>query len=252
LNCIRTFIVVLSFTLPLLVIGQDIFTLLREAEQLESALNEEAAFKKYQEVLKYQPINVVALCKCSELCSRIGARQPKKETKVDYFKAGRRYAELALKLNPSSSEANFVMAVAMGRMALISSGRDKIEAVNEIKKYAENAIKLDPKDFKGYHVLGKWHYEVSNLSAVERTAAKIFFGGLPNASLKESIWYYEKSKSLYPELNLNYLELAKAYHRNNENKKAIELLKKLETMPFKTADDARVKKEALMLLKEWN
>jgi tetratricopeptide (TPR) repeat protein len=252
LNQIRTLIFVLFISVPCIIIGQDIPTLIREAQQYESALNEDAAFKKYQEVLKYQPINVMALCKCSELCSRIGARQPKKETKVDYFKAGRRYAELALKLNPSSSEANFVMAVAMGRMALISNGRDKIEAVNEIKKYAENAIRLDPQDFKGYHVLGKWHYEVSNLSGVERTAAKLFFGGLPKASLKESIWYYEKSKALFPELNLNYLELAKAYHRNNENKKAIELLKKLETMSFKTADDARVKKEGQKLLKEWN
>jgi len=248
--CTILLICVLSF--PFHSNAQDINLLTKEAEKLESSFREYDALQKYKEVLRHQPINLNALCRASDLCSRIGHREESKAKRADYYKAARTYAEVALKVNPQSAEANFVMAVAMGRMALISSGREKIEAVNEIKKYAENAIRLDPRDFKGYHVLGKWHYEVSNLSAVERTAAKIFFGGLPKASLKESIWYYEKSKSLFPELNLNYLELAKAYHRNNENQKAIELLKKLETMPFKTADDARVKKESQMLLKEWD
>ena len=243
-------LVVLFFLIcALTVTAQDVNGFLKEAHQLEIAQKEEEALSNYQQVLKLQPSNLVALCKCSELCSRIGNRQPLKNNKVTYFKAGKKYAEAALKINPNYAEANFVMAMSMGRMAMISSGHQKIEAVNDIKKYAEINIRLDPASFKGYHVLGKWHYEVSNLNAIERTAAKIFFGGMPAASLAESIKYYEKSKLLAPDFNLNYLELAKAYHRNHEDEKAIALLKHLLAMPLKMKDDATVKDEGIKLLK---
>lgn len=244
------YILFLLLAVPVVSVAQDISVLQKEAEQLEGS-NDEAAFKKYQEILKIQPVNINAICKSSELCSTIGHRQTVKATKIDYFKTARHYAEIALRLNPNSSEANFVMAIAMGRMALISSGRERIEAVNEIRKYAELSVKANPSNYKPYHILGRWHYEVSDLSGIERTAAKIFYGGLPPASLQQAIGYYEKSMSLNPEATVNYTELAKCYTRNHQKPKAIELLNKLMTIPDKTADDARVKTEGKRLLKEW-
>jgi hypothetical protein len=70
---------------------------------------------------------------------------------------------------------------------------------------------------------------------------------LPPASLAESIRYYEKSRSLSPDLTLNYLELARAYNRNNQKDKAFELLTKLAALPNKTQDDPRVKEEGRKL-----
>ena len=105
-------------------------------------------------------------------------------------------------------------------MALVLSGREKIAAVDEIKKYAELSIKCDPNNYKPYHVLARWHYEVSDLSVFERGVAKLFYGGVPPASLKEAIYNYEKCRSLVPDLKVNYLELAKCYHRNDEPTKS--------------------------------
>ncbi len=236
--------------LPVILFSQDIAWLQKEAEKLEST-SQEAAFSKYQELLKISPTNINALCKSSELCSSIGHRQVKKEDKISYFKAARKYAEIALRLNANSPEANFAMSVSMGRMALISSGRQKIEAVNDIKKYAELAIKNDPRNFKAYHVLARWHYEVSNLNSIERTAARILYGGLPPASLSTAIQYYEKSKSLNPSFILNYLELAKAYHRSKQLDKAFLELEALQHISNATPDDQRAKDEAKKLQQEW-
>lgn len=233
------------------ILSQDIASLQKEAEKLEIS-SHEAAFSKYQEILKISPTNINALCKSSELCSSIGHRQEKKQDKINYFKAARKYAEIALRINANNPEANFAMSVAMGRMALISGGREKIEAVNDIKKYAELAVKNDPKNFKAYHVLGKWYYEVSNLNAVERTAAKVLYGGIPPATLKEAIGFYEKSKSLNPSFTLNYLELARSYNRNKQKAKAISELKFLEKMANTTEDDPRVKEEGKKLLLQLN
>ncbi len=234
----------------LLCFSQDISSLQKEAERLEST-SEERAFLKYQEILKLQPSNINALCKSSELCSSIGRRQSSKERKIDYFKAAQKFAGQALRINASSSEANFVMAVAMGRIALVVGNKEKIAAIAEIKKYAELSIKYDPGNYKPYHVLGKWHYEVSDLNGFERGAAKLFYGDIPPASLKEAIYYYEKCRSLAPDLKVNYLELAKCYQRNNEKQKAIDYLNKAIAMPDKMQDDARVKEEAKELLKKW-
>ena len=224
--------------------------LLKEADHLEVLKKENDAYKKYLEVLKIYPGHLPALCKASELCSLIGNRQPEKSSQLAYFREARRYAETALRITPSHPDANFVMSMAMGRMALVLSGREKIAAVNDIKKYAELAIRYDPKNFKAYHVLGKWHFEVSSLNSFEKIAVKLLFGGMPPSSFSESIKCYEKSRLLKPDFILNYLEIAKAFHKNDQDDKAIEVLKKLQLMPAKMADDPGIKTEGLELLKK--
>lgn len=242
---------VFSILFWILAAGQDVAGLVKEADRLESLPNETGAFNKFREVLKIQPTHLYALVKCSELCSRIGKRQPNKTSMNDYYNAAKIYAETALKLNPASSDANCVMSIAMGRIALSKSGKEKITAAKEIKRYAELAIKYDANNFRAWHVLGKWHYEVSNLNGLERAAAKVFFGGVPAASIKESISAYEKVRALDPAFVVNYLELARAYKRNDEKAKAIAQLKALQLLPNKTEDDVPAKQEAKELLQKW-
>lgn len=245
-------LIILAFlVLPIENYAQDANALLKEAQLQESLMKENDAFQKYAELLRIQPNNLMVICKCSELCSRIGNRQTEKSKKIDYFKAARTYASAALRVNPSNSEANFVMAFALGRMTLISSGKEKIGAVKEIQYFAQVSIRADSNNFKPYHVLGKWNYEVSDLSLTERSLAKWIYGGLPQASLKDAISNYEKCMALSPNFLLNYLELAKAYYRNNEKKKAIDQLTRMLTLPNRMADDTRIKEEGRQLLKKW-
>lgn len=230
--------------------AQDVNTLLQQARDLEKNHQEVQALAVYQKILKTDAHQLEALIRSSELCSLVGNRFNKKEQKLTYFKAAQTYAQRALQVQPRSAEAHFVMAVAMGRLALLESGKAKVQAVNDIKRYAETSISLDPSNFKSYHVLGKWHYEVSRLNSFERTAIKMFFGGMPASSFDLSIQYYSKSLQLAPDFNLNYLELAKAYHANHQNDKAIPLLQKLATLPLSMSDDERIRAEGKKLLKE--
>ena len=80
--------------------------------------------------------NIYALNKCSELCSRIGQREVNNpKLRSEYYQAAKIYAETALKIDPKNSEANCVMAIALGRSSMSKSGRDKIENAKEVKKY---------------------------------------------------------------------------------------------------------------------
>lgn len=230
--------------------GQALDGLISEGDRLEALPNEKAALNKFKEVLQADPDNLYALTRCSELCSRIGNREKSSASRDAYYATALSYARTALRVNAHSDEANVVMAIALGRTVLVKSGKEKISAVKDIKTYADNALKINPKNFKAWHVLGKWHYEVSDLNMMEKAATRIFYGGLPDASIKQSIVAYERARSLSPGFMLNYLELAKAYKRNDENGKATAFLKTLITLPNKTEDDPRIKAEATKLLKQ--
>lgn len=231
--------------------SQDIPALIREADRLESIPDEKAAFSKFKLVLKLDHSNLYALTKCSELCSRIGNREPDPKARDSYYAAAVIYARNALKLYPQSDEANVVMGIAIGRTSLVKSGKEKIIAAKDIMHYAEAALKINPNNFKAWHIIGKWNYEVSSLNFMEKAATKVFYGGLPNASLKNAIAAYEKARALKATFLLNYLELAKACKKNKEKQKALALLKALLLQPSQTEDDPRIKNEAATLIKNW-
>lgn len=231
--------------------AQDVAAMMKEVDRLEFVPNEKAAFAKCKEILKIQPLNIFALNKASELCSRIGKRQTVSKQSEDYYAAAKTYANIALKINPNNSESNCVMAIALGRSSLNKSGKEKIISAKEIKKHVDIAIKNDPTNFKAWHVLGRWNYEISTLNAFEKTAVKLLYGGLPPASLNASIAAFEKSNSLTDGFILNYLEMAKACDRNNQRDKAIALLHKMLTKPNQTEDDPDIKELGKSMLKQW-
>lgn len=242
----------LSFIIfPCLLFSQDTDQLIKEAEQQESLFHENEAFLKYAEVLKKDPANILALWKCSELCSRIGARQNDKEKMRPYFFAARNYAVSALHVDPVSSEANCAMAFALGRVSLVSGTKERVMLAKDVKHYAENAIRLDPGNFRAYHILGRWNYEVSDLNLAEKSFARVFYGKIPSGTLEEAILDFEKSRSINPAFILNYLELARSYHRTGEDKKAIANLRVLLELPNQIYDDTRAKVIARQLLTEW-
>jgi tetratricopeptide (TPR) repeat protein len=237
--------------LPCLLFSQDVNQLLKEAQQQENLFHENEAFLRFAEALRKDPNNLLAIWKCSELSSRIGARQPDKEKMKPYFIAAKNYASKALRLYPNSSEANCVMALALGRVSLVSSAKERVMMAREVKLYAERAIQLDPANFRAYHILGRWNYEVSNLNVAEKSFARVFYGKIPPASLQDAVSDFEKSRSLNPAFILNYYELARSYHRLDEDQKAIASLHTLLGMPNSIYDDTKVKALARQLLTQW-
>lgn len=236
---------------PCLLFSQDVGQLIKEAEVQEQAFHENEAFLKYAEVVKKDPNNLVALWKCSELSSRLGARQTDKEKMRPYFMAARNYAAAALRVNPNSSEANCAMAFALGRVSGVSSTRERVELAKDVKWYVDKAIQLDPNNFRAWHILGRWNFEVSNLNLAEKSFARLFYGKIPSATLDDAVLDFEKSRSLNPAFLLNYLELAKCYHRKDDDKKAMYNLRLLISMPNSMYDDARAKTVARKLMDEW-
>ncbi len=245
-------LLILPFIIQFLGISaQDINSIVREADRLEDLPNETAAFNKFREVLKINPTHIYSLAKASQLSSRIGARETIPKTRDSWYTTAITYANKAVTLAPLDDDANVAVAMALGKASLTKSGKEKLKSAKEIKKRVDIALKTNPNNYLAWHILGRWHYEISNISSVERTAAKIFYGPIPAGSVKNAIMYFEKARTLMPHFILNYVELAKAYHKDGQVSKAISLLNAIQSFPLNTEDDARLKTEGLRMSKDW-
>lgn len=224
--------------------------LVKQGKDLLTQMKEEDALEKFKAAIKSDPLNYEAAWNASLMCSRIGNRQADETKKKEYFVIAKQYAVKSLKLNPTDAESNFAMAVAMGRMALISGAKDKVAASRDIKNYADLAIKYNPNHAGAWHVLGKWNYEVANLNFAERAIANSLFGGIPDGDINKSIDCYNKAINLDPNDILYYLDLATAYHNIESDSKAIETLKKALALKPRFEDDANYLVQCKKLMDE--
>ncbi len=231
--------------------SQDVSALIKAAEETELSPNESQAYSKFRAILKIDPDNIYVLTKCSELSSRIGSREKTEQNRNAWFKSAHYFADKALAIAPKNDRANVAKAIVLGKSSLTKSGKEKIKDAKEIKRFIDVALQANPSNYLALHVLGRWHYELSEVNMFERAAAKVFFGSIPTGSISESIKYFEKVRSLAPGLILNYYELAKAYHKNDEDAKAIQILKDMQHIPNTTEDDARIKTDGLKYIAAW-
>src|SRR5690606_18990267 len=68
------------------------------------------------------------------------------------------HAQRAVALDPSSADAALSLAVSYGKLTLDADTRTRIEFSRLIRRYAEQALALDPSSDYAHHVLGRWHY----------------------------------------------------------------------------------------------
>ncbi|MBC8145957.1 MAG: hypothetical protein H7X80_10255 [bacterium] len=156
----------------------------------------------------------------------------------------RRWAERALELNPNSSIGHAMLAVAVGRLALISGTQKQIILKAwEIRYHAERAILID-NHWAGHFVLGTWHREVSAVHPGLRALANVFFVKIPPASFAESLRHFEEILRQYPDNNMIYAEMAYTYVAMGDMRTACEMYDRCVTMPLFRHPIARYLTEA--------
>ncbi len=86
------------------------------------------------------------------------------------------YAKRAVALGPNDPDAQLAVAISYGKLQPLEGNWDKIEASRIIKDAADKAIKLDPHNDLGWHVLGRWHQGLADVSAAKRALAQVIYG----------------------------------------------------------------------------
>jgi hypothetical protein len=246
-HLLLTLLLAFSYTL----FAQDNTVLFKEAENLERNFKEFEALERYKQILSHDAVNSKALVKATEISCSIGGRQENKNDKRLSFESALAFAQRAIKADANSAETNYALAMASGKMTEVETENKKIVAyVKDTKAFADKAIAINANFGKAYFVLGRWHYEMVNLSGIKKAAVKLFYGGLPEASLDNAIMYMEKCKTLEPYYMINYFYLNKAYKDNDKPTKQIEVLNRMVKLPNRTLEDAAMKEDAQKQLQQ--
>jgi tetratricopeptide (TPR) repeat protein len=216
-----------------------------------AALNAASALKHYEAALALDPNNYDALIKAAYDAVDLGEFNPNADQRTAQYRSGEQYARRAVAANPSSAEAHFQLARAIGRNALTMGARDKVKFAGEVREHAMEALRLDPKHSGALHVMGVWNAEVMRLNGLSRMIAKNFLGGkiFGEANWDNAQTYLERAVEIDPTRIAHRLDLAAVYVDRDQKAKAIELYEWIGRAPVADFNDPHYKADAARRLK---
>ncbi|MCF6238077.1 MAG: hypothetical protein L3J79_04560, partial [Candidatus Marinimicrobia bacterium] len=106
------------------------------------------------------------------------------------------------------------------------------------------AIKYDPDDDANYHVMGRWHYALSDLSWIERQIASIIYATPPQASFEEALDYFKQAHALDQEDLRNMLYIGYCYDKLDDEDAAEKWFTMAINAPAESDSDRSIQAEA--------
>ena len=171
-----------------------------------------------------------------------------KQNELYYY--GLAKAQEALLLDTNNAYSNFWYASYLGKIGQIEGFEKSILNSYKMKEYAIKAIKLDPDFSPSYHMMGRWHYELSSLNFFEKIFAETIYGELPNSSYDSAVSFFEKALEIEPK-NIRYnFWLAKVLSATNNSENAISLHKRIVNLEPKDIEEAEIISKSKKIIRE--
>eukprot|EP00095_Tigriopus_kingsejongensis_P008957 maker-scaffold334_size202906-snap-gene-0.14 protein:Tk08957 transcript:maker-scaffold334_size202906-snap-gene-0.14-mRNA-1 annotation:"regulator of microtubule dynamics protein 3" len=162
------------------------------------------------------------------------------------------FGEAAVAANESSSEAHKWYAIVVGCRGEFVGIKDKILDGYEFKKHVDRAAELSPTDHTIQHLLGRFCFEVSELSWWERKTASALFAEPPSASMDEARDHFLAAERLKPEgWKENRQFLAKSLIKMGEFEQAVHWLEKADELPIRNPDDQQAQDDVSQMLEQY-
>jgi Flp pilus assembly protein TadD len=160
------------------------------------------------------------------------------------------YSKRAVTLAPDDPESQLALAISYGKILPFVGNKEKMEMSRLVKAAAEKVTKLDPKNDLGWHVLGRWHLVLAEISGVKRALAQVVYGKMPDASNEEAVRYFEKAIALNPNRLMHYIELGRTYAQMDRKEEARRLITKGLGMRETEKDDPETKEKGREILEK--
>lgn len=229
--------------------GENPADLVRQGDQLDAQNRNSEAVELYLEAEKLRPDDPGILRRIAMQYSQMMEDAPGRSEKKRLGARALDYALRARNFAPDDAQARVTLAVCYGKVALIESPRQRMQASRRIYEEALAAAEMDPSNSLAWHILGRWQYEVASLNPALRGLVQGLFGRLPEASYSKAVEYLEKAVRLDPSTVLYHAELGRAYLATGEKEKAREEFAIALRLPVKSREDAEAQKRAREVLK---
>ncbi len=166
------------------------------------------ALSSYKALLKLDSSNVDYLTRTSILLSKTGHYQTDEKVKSEYGHTAEYLARKAIRLQPTSGESHYALALAIGVVNENAGNRTKINNAKIIRSEAETALKYNSRIGGAWHILGKWNQVVAGFNFIEKAMIDAIFGNMGEGSYEAALNAFSKASNLEPTNAIHYFELA--------------------------------------------
>lgn len=223
---------------------------IEQGDSFDRQFKSAEALAAYQKAAAQQPDDAALQRKIAKQYVELVLDAPTRAEKVRLAQLGYDTAVRARELAPRDPETRVTVAIAAGRLAFYSEPRKRLELSRVVGQEAEESVRLDSRYALGWHVLGRWHYEIANLNPLLRALAEAVYGKMPPASNEEAIDCMRKAAELQSSNALFHAELGRAYLAAGRKEEARRALEKSIGLPRQTRDDASAQDRAKEALRE--
>ena len=232
--------------------AQDIATHLAAGDAARCARNADQALTHFREALALDSMNYDALWRTSQVLTDIGKQLPdaQRARRDSLYAEAVTLAQRAVSVNSTGADGHYMVAVAVGRMALTKGPRDRVRYAGVVREEALRATELDPRHDGALHVLGRWNAEIMRLPGLTKFFAKTFLGAsiFNQASWDNVVNYFTQAIQINPSNIYHHLDLAEALIDADRGPEAAPHLQRVEELPLGCDPaDATYKEQAAVL-----
>ena len=235
-----------SIATPLLVVcaaswAQSADDFIKKGDVFDRKFQSDAALKNYLQAEKLEPKNARLLCRIARQYRQLMTDATVREDELRLGGISLAYAQRAAALAPNDSEAQLSPAISYGKMMPYLGTKEQVEDSPRIKEAADKAIELDPDNDTAWHVLGRWHQVLADVSLLKRTLGQLIYGKLPESTNEEAVTCFEKAIEINPHRPRHYIELGRTYAQMGRSTEARQFIEKGLAMPDVEKDDPEIK-----------
>jgi tetratricopeptide (TPR) repeat protein len=219
-------------------------SLIKQGDSEDRKGHTRAALSCFRQAEMLDPHNVSVLLRIAKQYSDLIADTKPEEAAHAIADKSLDYSRRAVELDPRSAKGRLSLAIAYGRLTDFVGNRVKLEYSKLIKDETVKSIELDPSDDFAWHVLGRWHFGVTNVNAVLKAMARLVYGGMPAASNEEAAKCLKKAAEIAPQRIIHHSELARVYQTMGRKDLAAKEWQTVLALPAVDKEDEKDKREA--------
>ena len=215
--------------------------------------NPQEALTHFRAALAIDSLDYTANWQASRTLADIGKMMPNSQRaqRDTVYQEARALAERAVRVNSNGADGHYMVAVAVGRVALTMGARDRVRYSRVIRDEALRAAELDPRHDGALHVLGRWNAEIQRLPGITKFFARTFLGAsiFSQASWDNSVNYFTQAITINPQNIYHHLDLAEALVDADRRDEARPHLEQIAQLPLACDPmDPQFKQQAVALL----
>lgn len=195
----------------------------QQAEQLIAQMHEPEALDQYKKAIQQHPHEARLYAKASLLASHLASITDPPAEKKSWLSLAKQYADSAQRLDPGLAAGKLAMAEASFQQALLSGAKEKINGFKTALHTVQQVIAADSLNAQAWNLQGRIQLQLASMSVVERSAARLLFGEIPQASFASAIHSFQRCMQLDRRMISNYYDLAMAYHAGGQDEQAIRI-----------------------------